>query len=413
MNIKPINEIISTFNFALPFVGYQLITTLFLPNATLVDIDGDASSLSQVVTVPYRAFVLGVAIVTLLLNTKSENVINPRTKLFLFFWFLLLIRIFYDLQIRSDIVANLSEKRQTWVYILFICLLPTIAVMKSVRAIDLDLAFKLIFGGFVLLIPISYINNSILFSSEDVGRLSGNIALNTISFGHYGTSLFLISLFTFNKNKQLLYRLLCITLMFFGCFIMMRAASRGPLFSLIVCTLFYVVSKRNSFIRSIFFLLSALLVFLLFGSFISDFITTYSPMMLRRMYLEDMSGEIRKNLYQIAWSLFENNPILGYSFAVFDVKGSFIYSHNIVLDAFMGLGLFGGLLFVSLLLVVFYGSYKLIHLNTTIGWIALLCVHQVIAHMFSGAFYSSDLLNITIVSVLYYSSNSNYKKFII
>ena len=88
---------------------------------------------------------------------------------------------------------------------------------------------------------------------------------------------------------------------------------------------------------------------------------------------------------------------MGSSFAVFREYGSYIYSHNIILDAFMGLGFFGGILFLIILFKALAKSRDLIKERSPYFWLGLLAVQQIVAHMFSGAFYQSDILNVLLV----------------
>src|SRR5690554_6007945 len=93
-----LNIFFSTLNFVLVFIGYQLATSLFLP------VSSDLEGISRSVTIPYRAFALLISIFVIILNFKRKS---KKTSLVLvilgIYWIALIIRIFYDSVLRSDV----------------------------------------------------------------------------------------------------------------------------------------------------------------------------------------------------------------------------------------------------------------------------------------------------------------------
>src|SRR5690554_4933488 len=124
------NIFFSTLNFVLMFIGYQLATSLFLP------VSSDIEGISRTVTVPYRAFALLVSLIVILLNYRNKiGQSHLAIKVLLFFWIALIIRIFYDTNVRFDI--NLKDTSQLWLYVFGIVLPAMYSVIKSYRAVDL------------------------------------------------------------------------------------------------------------------------------------------------------------------------------------------------------------------------------------------------------------------------------------
>ena len=117
----------------------------------------------------------------------------------------------------------------------------------------------------------------------------------------------------------------------------------------------------------------------------------------RTQYEEMMTG--RSSLYKNAVDKFLSYPLWGDGHALFYPDGTIWYSHNMVLDAFMGLGLFGGILFVIVLGFAIWNSYQMIHTHREYSWIGVLCICHIISHMFSGSFYHADTLN-TLFAIL-------------
>src|SRR5690554_3266895 len=115
VSIKNINSFLSTLNFVLCFVGYQLTTSLFLPFSH--DIEGA----SMTVTVPYRAFALLITLLVIFLNIKKRvRKSSFAMKILWLYWIALIIRIFYDTNIRNDI--HITDTSRLWLYIFGIIL---------------------------------------------------------------------------------------------------------------------------------------------------------------------------------------------------------------------------------------------------------------------------------------------------
>ena len=407
MGQSKLNIYLSTFNLFLIFVGYQLVTSIFLPN--YYTYEGTQSLINtRIVTIPYRALALGVSLLVIVLNWREKIRLNIPLKLYFIFWGLLSIRILYDLKVRTDIVVDVTKSQETIIYTFLTCLLPAFSVLRSIRSIDFNLAFKWIFIGYVILIPLFYYNNPFLFSLVDAGvRLSGNIAMNTISFGQYGVTLALLALFWNKQSDQVWQIALSILLICIGIFIMLRSGSRGPLITLIGCLIFFFTSRQRSYVGSLCILLLFVVLLLSFSTILLDKIQELSPVMASRLSLSGTETQFeelltgRSGLYGTAIAKFVNNPVLGDSFAIFSQNGSFTYSHNMILDAFMGLGLFGGVLFVIMLSFAFWSSYQIVHYQRQNWWLAMLCIQSIISFMFSGCFYQAESLNVLLIIMLY------------
>lgn len=406
MGQSKLNIYLSTFNLFLIFVGYQLVTSIFLPN--YYTYEGTQSLINtRIVTIPYRALALGVSLLVIVLNWREKIRLNIPLKLYFIFWGLLSIRILYDLKVRTDIVVDVTKSQETIIYTFLTCLLPAFSVLRSIRSIDFNLAFKWIFIGYVILIPIFYYNNPFLFSLVDAGvRLSGNIAMNTISFGQYGVTLALLALFWKKQSDQIWQIVLSILLVCVGIFIMLRSGSRGPLMTLIGCLIFFFTARQRSYIGSLCILLLLVVLLLSFSTVLLDKIQELSPVMASRLSLsgtetqfEELSNG-RSSMYGAAIAKFANHPVLGDTFAIFYPNGSFTYCHNIILDAFMGLGLFGGILFTIMLFLAFRSSFQMVLHQKQNWWLALLCIQSIISYMFSGGFYYAGSLNALLIIML-------------
>lgn len=397
---------LSTFNFVLIIVGYPLITTLFLPDLH-EKAEGDVT-VTRLVTVPFRATVLALSLIIIILNWRDRLRINTPILLYFLFWFMLSFRMLYDLQIRTDIYIDPSVVQNQFSYAYLVCLLPAIAVFRSTRYIDFDWAFRGILCGYILLVPILAINSPVLFSTEDTGgrRLFGNIAMNPISLGRTGTIMILLAIFWINRTKQLWYRIAASILILAGIFVLLRSGSRSPLFALVVCMTLYLISRSKSPISAALVTCTIIVVFFLTKDLLFNVIDKISPVMASRLSLSGNVSEFneistgRFTLYGIAIEKFLTHPVLGDTYAIVFPGGWLSYSHNIVLDAFMGLGLFGGIILIMILVYALWESCQMIYQRHPYYWIGLLYISYVTIHMFSGCFYQADVLNSLLVLII-------------
>ena len=151
----------------------------------------------------------------------------------------------------------------------------------------------------------------------------------------------------------------------------------------------------------------ALVFFLVVLNFdyILEFMGRYSPIIETRLRLTVEEGEMtgRDILYKQAFDLFLDSPILGSQFAFFAERGTY-YSHNIILDALMGLGIIGGWMLVYMLVRSLKVSYQLIKKGDTSFWICLILMQQIFSSMTSGAFYQNQLLSVLLAYMFIWES---------
>lgn len=400
MILSRYNTFFSTLNFVLLFVGYPLVTSLFLP------VTSDMEGVSRSVTIPYRAFSLSLSLVVLIFNIKNLGVRKPiGLKLLFIFWLMLIFRIFYDINIRTDVY--IKETQQLWLYIWGICLPAIFSVIVSLRYIDLRKALYLIYIGACFSLLLTLFSNQTLFVSVDQleTRVDGNIALNTISFGHLGIMTLILSVFLLLKrNLSPIFKIIVFLVISLSLYTALRAGSRGPILALFIVLFFWMLAKSKNIGRNLALLMLVFIALIIFIEPILNGLAIISPIMEARirasLYEGDTSG--RDLLYQDAIQSFFNNPLLGEKFAIFSPDGGFIYSHNMLLDAFMGLGLMGGLIMMIFLLLALKKSFILIRDNDRHFWISLIFIQQLVLNMLSGAFYYNSLLNALLVFVFLY-----------
>lgn len=406
INKQKLNIFLSTLNFVLCFVGFKLVTSVFLPASS--DIEG----ISRSVTLPYRALTLVLSCIVCFFNIKQYRRRFPiGLTVFLFFWGILILRIIYDILIRSDI--KLHDTSQVWIYVFGICLPSIFSVIKSYKYIDVNKSFYWILGLTALTLVFTLFSNQVLLMGSVAGnvRQGGNAAISTISFGHFGATTIILGLYTIiHRNVNWFYKSLLILMILLGAFCMLRAGSRGPILALAVVIFFWLFSLAKNISRSILTLVLTIVVTLIFVDQILVLVGNISPIMEDRLRLSIYEGSTggRDPYYANAVRYFLESPIWGEQFVIIFPNGTHDYAHNVFLDALMGLGVIGGSALVFFFGVAFKKSYSLINNRHPDFWISLLLIQQIISNMVSGAFYFNPLLSVLLTFIfLKYSSDSD------
>jgi O-antigen ligase len=405
----PSNKFLPTLNLVLAIVGYQFATNLAMPFYGI-----DVESATNQVTIPYRLFTIAIATIVIVQSFRKQKVIlkqNRTTKFLMVFWFLLLLRLFYDLQIRTDIFIQQAEAFRIWPYVLLLCLYCGFSVAISYKKIDMHLAFRFTAFALTISLILSLVYNPLLLANsiEIDTRLEGNAALKTIVFGQMGLSAVIIgACMMYSERSIFLKYIIPIFLIIFGALISLRSGSRGPLISFFAIVVFAIIaySKKPLVGFMAVFLFIGLIV--AFSQYILTLIERIAPVLAERL-MYTTTNEDRTVLYQEAWERFVYNPFFGDRFAIIYPDGSYIYSHNMILDALMGMGFFGGIIFLAMYFSVTIDAYKLIKYDKKkYMWIVFILIQQMAAGMVSGAFYLKPVLTILIIFIAL--STTNYRK---
>ena len=382
-------------------LGYQLVTTALLP------ISSDVETVSHTVTYPYRAlmFVLSFFLIMMTPTTMHHKHNNSVVMVYLLFMLIYFVRILIDIFVRGVYIQ--PGFQTTVIQYIFIAMIPSIwAIAKCAYYIDYEKLNQWLMIGGVLLLGVTVFNHNTLIASNytEMKRSDGNLALNSIDFGHTCVTLFVIFLswIVCHKVGKWTWKAILVFLMVLSIILMLRAASRGPLVTFLFLFLFFMFSRMKN--KLIGLMISAILltIVMLNLSSILEWLSTISPMMGQRMsatvFENDSSG--RDVLYAEAFDLFFQNPIIGKQF----VLNTGMYSHNSILDVMIGLGFFGVLVWIYLIWKDIKIVYKNVLNSTTLLLIGLLSLQFIIKGLFSGALYLQNDLAICMLIVL--SSNN-------
>lgn len=393
MNSKKINFYITNLNIVNIIIGYTFFVSLLMPFTS------NQVGASQVITIPYRAFSLIISLLVIIINIRSNNKLTISAFMFFLFWIAVLLRMFYDMEIRSDYYVLFEHKIKIWLIAVAGCFIPMISIFKSIHTINLDYCMKLLFSAcIIILIP------SFLFSIENLNqgmRETGNAALDPISFAMSGVILSILSLYKLLKKPNsklgiIINSILCLL----GLFLALKTGSRGPILAFIIIILVWYSIKKN---KGILFLSLFAIPIYLFWNIISISILFIAPLFGNRI-IQGLSGEDMSILArQESYSWFINQiidyPLFGSQFARLG-NGTYPgYSHSLILDLLLGFGIFGLLIF----LYCFYKSFnnfKFFLKKDKSFWIGLIMLQYLLLSLTSGAFYSDPQLNCLIMICL-------------
>lgn len=402
--------------FLMALVGYELVATLLLPAPSLEDIatnvtQEDLTAVTQVYTIPYRALSLFVMLLILFwFNPPKRNLYT--VQLFTFYYILWIIRLFYDTFIRTDLPNGIGGRIMIFTFLGF---LSIFVIKRAYRYINLNTIFKIVVVLHVICVFGMLIRNPlfVLAASEIERRTDGSIGLNTISTANLAMTLVMMIVFWFVDSNHSLNFKLKLSLIFaliVSIVIGLRAASRGPVVSFVIVIYFYYFTRSRYKFTSLIFIILLLIFFILFKDLILELIGYVSPVLQGRFLEEGGSALQRQDMAAEAINNFLNYPVFGYAFGVM-FEGSIGYPHNTILEAFNGLGLIGGIIFLILIYHGVKASYYLLHSGDRNAWVCLLFMMRLVQSMFSGNFYNDEALCMLWVFVfMYYDDWEKHNK---
>tara|TARA_B110000879_G_scaffold212420_1_gene308596 strand:+ start:6742 stop:7617 length:876 start_codon:yes stop_codon:yes gene_type:complete len=286
--------------------------------------------------------------------------------------------------------------------------------MVSIKVIDFEKAFWWILIMTGVTFAFIILKNNALFGLDAgiSGRHQGNAAVSTISFGHFGATALILSVYAlYYKNTTFLSKLALLAIILIGLFFVLRAGSRGPLLALVVVFIFLYFARFRRLFESLVAVSIALFILSLSTNLIVEAIGTISPLLEARLIasFEESGFGSRDRYYAEAIDLFLKSPAWGSQYLINFGDGSAPdYAHNILLDSLMATGILGTILLLYFLSIGLMKSNYLLKKNHPEGWLALLLVQQIVFNMTSGAFYLNPTLSALLVVILLNYRNSRY-----
>ncbi|WP_080642479.1 O-antigen ligase family protein [Variovorax paradoxus] len=369
----------------LSVAGYSLLA------AGAAALDYSDSLLSVVL----RSVIVLLAAILLVraVKRRNANVVAVLMIAIGLFWVLYFLRIIYSTLLSLEPLSRPSEEYYIWAF--GACFLPMLAAARTVpNASSLTSTFRFTYGLLFLAVVLAVAFGSSMVVTqasdlENTGRLRLEM-LNPISLGHLGVTLAVFSVWRLMHKDECVQRtwrgnLLLVMGVLLGLYIMVAANSRGPIIAACCCFLF-IIAGSNFRRRSLMLLIGVCIVILLFP------LATYLEQTLGisvydRLFSADVASDSsRQLLYEVAFQNFSMSPFTGAGLEVRDLQ---TYPHNLIVEAFMTTGIFGGLLFIFFVGILALSALKLYKKKPEGGWIPLLFAQYLVASQFSGAIYSS------------------------
>ncbi len=408
------------------------------------------ASLSRSVTIVYRATVVIFCIVEFILDLQSKSTKNTgltkfrqekdrlidrgqtpsydnntsTAKIGLFIFISI-----YSLRLLHDVINDstnqlLTKEPQEYLLMWFlVSLIPAFYFMRIHSQSDLRLCLYTSYLALVIasILSISVQSSSTLFQVQ--GRLASEV-INPVSVGHIGTSLASLSIFIFfNSHANLsnsYVKFICIVWLMVGLYILYLSASRGPFLGFIIINFFSAISYfRNRDSRKNGLLLLSIIALSSAVAFTTGSINPDSAFFSRVIGLDDgknidytsQSNEGRQDFFTISINLIlKSIPNLFCGFGI-ELPG-LGYPHNVILEAFISTGIFGGFIFTMLYAYVLFRSIILV-LNQDIyqySWLGIICIQYLVSGLLSGNLYQGTVLWYFIFAIVAYGNSVSLHK---
>ncbi len=287
------------------------------------------------------------------------------------FLFLLLygLRMFDNLVVEAQPVYMFNGIATYFIYLFFI-LVSVFLIWKLPReAFDvkkiLDISVLLL--AIALIISLRDVLAQVSIGKFSTLRFHANLELDSLAYGHLGLSLMLLSLCRMKLDTR--HWPFFAAGILLGVVTMVIANSRSPFFALAGILFIYLSCQK----RKLYFMLFLGLLFLVLINIhaLAEFcskelgLTFFDRILVVIETGSDGYGGVgRSALFGYGMDMLARSPLLGSSFVLHEVPfGNGSYVHNIVLEAFMALGVGGGLLFIVLNLWGLYCSYRIFRYN--------------------------------------------------
>lgn len=356
-------------------------------------------------------FIAFLFIITLQINSGKIPYlsIGPISYIIQIYIWLYLVRLFYDFMVvgvEQEIVTN--PFAAIFLYI-NAAIIPFYGLCffrwEQINLRKLNTAILLIF------IVMGMVSMYYIFTGKALeylgpsGRFQGNASMDTIAFGHLGTSITLMAITLFHqKDIRLWHKLLSSFAILAGLFISLAAGSRGAIVALIICFIAYLYMNGHKMKVLIGLPILAVLLLALLPILNDFLLNTMDNHALERIYasiydpnsMEQGVTSGRDVLYVQAIENIKNNPILG---SPLFIKGEYV--HNSILESFLGLGLIGGLLFITIIGKVLVTAFRMAEQDKRYLFVSLLFIQYLSYSLFSRTLSMLPLFWLSIYLVIY------------
>lgn len=342
-----------------------------------------------------RAMVAGLSLVLLFSNPSLR--IPTRNFAFLtfaLFFVVYALRVAYDTAFEAHLLARPAFFY--WAFTIGVCLVPAAALGMYAQQIDLKRLYWPLMGvGTIILVIAIFFGGTIMKGSLgdtfDSGRLMLE-SLNPISLGHIGASVLVLGYWRMRMSGvRLANMFFTLTACALGGHVMLATGSRGPFVAFILAIVFFEVVKGGKAAVLLILATAPLLATVTFD--LQEFENILGTNLLSRLdsaiATTDASSTGRIAQVASAWRLFLDAPILG---SRLEDPAFGIYPHNIIVEAFMATGVFGGITLILLLFIAAFQALKIAKRDQNLSLFGALYVQYLVGAQFSGSIYTSATL---------------------
>ena len=359
-------------------MGFALISYL---------VKGYGTEISRPITVPYRVLCSVMAawiLLHALITRQWASVSKYIYVLAALFWSVYIYRILQDTALNPVMLGMPGNEYYAWV---FGGCIPAFIAGLSVRdqsRYRWAPSLILLMGTLVCILGFSF-NRSMFV--EEVARRQGNEILDHINYGHSGAITFTMGLLGILDRLPRSVRTPKIVMLIpiaLGLYTVLISVSRGALISLAVTSVLIIVSSKKLSIT-----IRAVCVAATVILFLSDVLLVVEGMGVQVMnyygsveaFTTGASTEGRIEFMVAGFTQFLSSPILGDSL---EVRGYFIYPHNVIVEALMATGLVGGLAYIGLIVSAMRNALRNIFYDQSFAYLGILFFHYITGAMFSG-----------------------------
>ncbi|MBX9868556.1 MAG: O-antigen ligase family protein, partial [Burkholderiaceae bacterium] len=323
------------FLLAILFVGYPISASI---SQLLERSDSE-------INIFFRFLVLILSIILMISSiTKRRYRLNALIVVFLFFY---TIRFIFDL-----FYSSLPNVQRDLTFFVSITLIPLLALGGSFWWYDEKSVCKQIslIGGLAgLMIAYILIFKADSYLIEIFGGRAAFTFLNPISIGYHGLYIASAASILFFRSSDKLTRLVLGVVLFLGVYLMVMSGSRGPFVSLVFAA--GLVGLANPRASEMFGAIGLVMA--------STFLTIGAlGLVLERFEAlgTDASSIERLEVLRLSYELGMENLLFGFAY-IEPTTG--YYPHNLIVEATMALGLFGGALMILMQILLLLSAWRL------------------------------------------------------
>jgi Lipid A core - O-antigen ligase and related enzymes len=311
--------------------------------------------------------------------------INAVFYLFFLFWLLWGIRVFYD-----AFFTPFTLKEPTiyyYIFFFFYCFVPFIYGNQKKDHNTLENLLKgIVVGNVLFCFIVLILFYDVILNVHRIGEEDGSISPLMVSYIAAMNIAFFLWRFFIYKMKIYYWIFIVINIPLLG-----LGASKGAIVALTlsIAIVLFLYKKLN---WKVLFLILAVWIVIENSNFFS--LDVLNDRITSSIDLNTSDEkETRYYLWQYSIDKFMEQPFTGYYTEIRpgEVLGSFdaYYPHNIILEAFLSVGIVGGVFLIIIILYTFINAIKISKYSVENSWMLSLFIVALYFSMFSGTIYNA------------------------